>query len=91
MSSLAKEHGWPRHWSWSSRTGGNGGISIASPYENFAGMEPPEQSFGEFLIEHMDSPEEAAELLSNFSTSFKSSTYTVYRLRDDLSMSADDE
>ena len=91
MSSLAKEHGWPRYWSWSSRVGGTGGISIVSPYENYAGMEPPEQSFTEFLIENMDSPEEALGLLNSFSTSFSSSTYTVYRLRDDLSMSSDEE
>jgi len=91
MSSLAKEHGWPRYWSWQSQIGGSNVISIVSPYENYAGMEPPEQSFFEFLVEHMESPEAAGELLGSFSSSFKSSSYTVYRLRDDLSMSADEE
>ena len=56
-----------------------------------AGMEPPEKSFAEFLTEHMDSPEEAIELLGSFSKSFKSSEYTVYRLREDLSMPSGDE
>jgi hypothetical protein len=91
LSSLAKEHGWPRHWAWNSRIGGSSTLAIVSPYENYAGMEPPEKSFAEFLTEHMDSPEEAIELLGSFSKSFKSSEYTVYRLREDLSMPSGDE
>lgn len=91
ISSLAKEHGWPRYWSWSSRIGGSSTIAIASPFENYAAMEPPEQSFAEFLTEHMDPPDAAMELLNSFSASFKSSNYTVYQLRDDLSMSSDEE
>jgi hypothetical protein len=91
MSSMAKEHGWPRHWSWSSGIGGSPGLSLVAPFDNYAGMKAPEQSFAEFLTEHMGSQEEALELLNTFSTSAKGSTYTIYRHRKDLSSAADDE
>ena len=84
MSQLAKEHGWPRNWSWGSGVGGSPSISLASPFENWAGMQAPEQNFADFLTEHMGSQEAALELLSTFSTSASSSTYTVYRHRPDL-------
>ena len=86
MSEMAKEHGWPFHWAWSWRIGGEGSLSLASPYKNWAGMADPEQSFYEFLAEKMESEEEAGTLLNTFSTSFENSTYTIYRRIDDMSM-----
>ncbi len=91
MSSLAKEHGWPRNWAWGSSIVGPPLLTIASPFSDFAGMEAPEQNFLEFLTEHMGSQEEADELLSSFSTSAKGSSYTIYRYREDLSSPSDEE
>ena len=90
MSQMAKEHGWPFHWSWSWRVGGEGGLSLVSPYKSWADMADPEQSFYEFLSDKMESEEEAGALLNSFSTSFEGSTYTIYRHIEDMSMSSED-
>ena len=90
ISSLAKEHGWPRYWAWNSPVAGDSDLSLVSPFNNYAEMAPPEQGFLAFLTEHMESAEAAQELLGSFSTSFSDSSYTVYLLREDLSTPADE-
>jgi len=91
MSTLAKEHGWPRNWSWASPIGGGGGLVLVSPFATYADMQAPEQNFADFLTEHMGSEEAAIELLNGFSSSASDSNYTIYRYRKDLSSPSDEE
>lgn len=85
ISSLAKEHGWDRHWAWSESIGGSDTLSLATPYANYAGMEPGEESFMAFLARHMKSEKKAMELMNSFSSNLSDSHYTIYRHRADLS------
>ena len=65
---------------------------IVSPFENFAAMEPPEQSLFDFVSEHVGSAEEAGKIeghgaFAQFSAGFTGSSYTVWAYREDLSAS----
>jgi hypothetical protein len=88
LSKIALEEGWAdmdgNTWLWQSRIGGSGALMIVSELENFAAMEPPEQSFFEFLSEKR-SAEEAAELFAAFGAGYKDSSFTVWAHRPDLS------
>lgn len=64
---------------------------IVSPYANFAAMEPPEQSFFEFVSEKMDSEEEVAALFNQFGSGFSSSDYTVWMYDENLSAPSEDD
>jgi len=86
ISDYAKAMKWPFAWSWSSSIGGKSSISLVVPYKNYAGMTPPEKSFSQALAAHLGDPKKSAQILKDWSSNFKSSTYTVYALREDLSM-----
>ncbi len=90
LSTVGKEHGWSRPWSWNSSVGGDAELSLVTPYANFAAMEPPEKSFFEFATEHLGA-EETARIFSEFGSSFWSSQYTIFEHRPDLSMSDDED
>ncbi|MDH3588458.1 MAG: hypothetical protein OEQ74_03565 [Gammaproteobacteria bacterium] len=86
LSDHAKDGGWPRSWAWSDRVGGKGNVlTIVSPYMNYADMEGPEGGFFGFLAGRVGE-EEAGKMLSDFSENFHGSSYTVYRLIEDMSM-----
>lgn len=92
ISQLAIETGWGEvfSWLWHTREGGKPTLMVVVPYENYAGMAPPEQS----LVEHIAaksamSQEEIGELFTTFGSGFASSDYTVWRFRPDLSMPQD--
>ena len=70
---------------WMSRIGGGDKTILVSSFENFADMAPPEQSFFEFMTETVGA-EEAGKILSDFSSGFSSSDYTVWEHIPDLSM-----
>lgn len=89
FTSVALENGWDQVWSWNWRVGGPAELALVIPYTNWADMEPPEQSFFEFMSEHLGA-EEAAATFQKFSNSFWDSEYTIYRHRPDLSMGGDD-
>ncbi len=89
FTQVAKEHGWDRTWSWSSRIGGSTQFSLVIPYENFSAMEAPDQNFFEFMSEHVG-VEETAAVFQKFGNSFWGSNYTLVRLRSDLSMDRGD-
>jgi len=78
------------NWIWFSRIGGAPKLSIVSSYENYADMEPPEQSFFEFVTEQVGE-EEAGALFAQFGSGFASSDYTVWQLDTDLSSPSSDE
>ncbi len=90
LSSVAKEHDWPRNWVWGNRISGSASLYLASPHENYASMAPPEQNFYAFLAEHLDSEEKAREMLDRFSSHFESASYTIYRHNKELSLSYDE-
>lgn len=85
LSDMAKEGGWDSYWSWGTAVSGGNTVYLANPYKNYADMEPPEKSFAEFLMDHMDSEEHAMGMLDNFSSHIASEEYVIYRHRPDLS------
>ena len=90
LSQIAMDEGWDdagNMWLWHSRIGGSPKLMIVTPFENFAAMEPPEQSFFEFVSEHVGSAEEAGKMFAQFTAGFTGSNYTVWAYREDLSAS----
>lgn len=93
LSQIAKKEGWGEagnRWLWHERVGGKPTLMIAASFKDFADMAPPEQSFFEFLSEHMDSPEEVSALFTEFGSGFSSSDYTVWMHDEKLSAPNDD-
>lgn len=85
LSDHAKDGGWPRNWAWSDRIGGKDVLTLVSPYMNYADMKGPEGGFVGFLAGRVGE-EAAGKMLSGFSENFHGSSYTVYRLMDEMSM-----
>tara|TARA_R110001592_G_scaffold183834_2_gene427573 strand:+ start:690 stop:1460 length:771 start_codon:yes stop_codon:yes gene_type:complete len=86
MSDAAKNGNWPYNWFWEDNVNGKLEMSLAIPYINYGAMAPPEVKFSEMLAKQLNSKKKAKELLKNWSSHFKSITYNVYVLREDLSM-----
>ncbi|MCW8866537.1 MAG: hypothetical protein OQK09_00640 [Colwellia sp.] len=86
LSDHAKAMKWPYPWSWGTQIGGESKISLVIPYENYAGMTPPDVSFFEALAKHIGDKKKADKLFKQWAKSFEDITYTVYRKRDDMSM-----
>ena len=91
MSKLAKDNNWPHHWSWSYPVGGPGTVNLVIPFENFADMAPLDESFYEFISKKMKSEKKAQKMFEQFSGSFSSADYQIYRHRKDLSMASKKE
>lgn len=89
MSQLAIDKGWDYPWAWYSTIGGEDNLMLASGFRNFADMAPPETNFSAFAAEHMGE-EDAMAMLEDFGEGFWTSTYSIYRWREDLSMPRDD-
>lgn len=94
MSMLGKDEGFAsddNNWLWLFREAGGAAMTmVVSSYENYADMEPPEQSFYEFIVEQLGEVD-AAELFDDFSGAYKSSDYTIWRLDESLSTPVDDD
>lgn len=93
MSQVALEEGWAEtgaQWLWLDRTGGKPAMAIVISHENYADMAPPEQSFGEFLAEKIGE-KKADAVFADFNSGFKSSQYSVWYHREDLSSPAGDD
>jgi len=93
LSQVGITEGWAsdsNNWLWLSRVGGASKVMIVSSFENYADMEPPEQSFFEFLTETLGE-EEAGALFAQFGSGFSSSDYTVWELDESLSTPSSDE
>lgn len=93
MSQLALNDGWAdadNNWLWFSRVGGKPKMAIVSSFENYADMEPPEQSFFEFASEKLGE-EEAAAVFSDFGNGFTDSEYTIWVRDESLSSPSADE
>lgn len=93
MSKLALEEGWAKddnNWLWLSRDTGKAKTMLVASYENYAAMQPPEQSFFEFANEKIGE-EDAAAMFSDFGSGFSSSEYTIWVRNDELSAEVEDE
>lgn len=86
LSDYAKAMKWPYYWSWSDQIGGKENLSLVIPYNNYADMAPPEVSFYQAIVKHLKSEDKAKEIFKQWSGNFKSTDYTIYRYRPDLSM-----
>ena len=86
MSDAAKNENWPYNWFWEDYVNGKLEMSLAIPYMNYGAMAPPEVKFSEMLTKQLKSKKKAKELLKNWLSHFKSISYNVYVLREDLSM-----
>jgi hypothetical protein len=91
MSALAKDNDWPRNWSWSYPVGGDGGVNLVTPYENYAAMTPLDEGFYDFAVKHLKSKKKAEKMFDKFDSAVESSYYTIYRHRVDLSMHYEDD
>ena len=88
LSKIAMDEGWTdmgNNWLWLNRIGGTPTLMIVSELDDYADMEPPEQSFFEFVSEKLDSEEEAGKIFAQFSAGFSDSNLTVWAHRPDLS------
>ena len=84
LSKIGMENGWEENWLWQTRTGGPDVLMLVNELENMAAMEPPEQSFFDFISEK-SSPEKAAELFAQFSKRYTDANFTIWAHRPDLS------
>jgi hypothetical protein len=90
MSQVAINEGWEGQWLWLSRIGGKPMTAVVSSFESYADMEPPEQSFFEFLIEKLGA-EEAAAMFADFGSGYSDSDYTVWQFDSGMSDNSDDD
>mgnify|MGYP000483515815 CR=1 FL=1 len=86
LSDIAKAMKWPYYWSWSEQIGGKSMISLVVPYNNYAAMAPPEMTFYQAVSKHLNDADKTQAIFKQWSSNFKSTNYTVYRQRADLSM-----
>ena len=93
MSQIAINQGWAnasRNWVWTTQVGGRATSSVVVPHRNFASMGGSEETFFEFLTEHMGSAESAGELMKKFSASTWGTTTTIWEHRPKLSFDESD-
>lgn len=84
LAKAARESQWAQPWAVEWTTGGEGGMTVVYPYENWAGMADPSPSFIEMLAKSMGSQEQAQKFMSELSGQLDGTTYTIYRERPDL-------
>lgn len=84
FSDVAKAKNWPFNWDWSDAVSGNGDIYLAVPYQNWASMAPPDETFAEMLGRHLGDEAKTQETLQRWSSHFESIDYNIYALRTDL-------
>jgi hypothetical protein len=85
MSNLAKEHDWPRNFSWSYPVGGSNRVMLVVPFSNYADMAPMDENFYQFAKKHLKE-KELDKMFDDFNGSFSSSDYTIWRHDKELSM-----
>lgn len=93
FSQLAKDAGWAdagNEWLWLSRIGGEPKLMVVTGFADYADMQPPEQSFYDFVVEEAGASE-AAETFAAFSAGFSSSEYTVWLYLENLSAGSDED
>ena len=86
ISTMAKDMKWDESWSWSYSVSGPATLSLVFPFADFTDMQPPEVSFRKAAIKHLGSEEKVDKMFKKFDSNFKSSEYTIYSHRPELSM-----
>ena len=92
MSQVAINQGWAtpdRNWIWTT-IGGKDKNAIVIPHKNFASMAGGEETFYDFLAQHMGSAEAAGDLMKKFSSATWGSEFTIWEHLPELSMSEED-
>ena len=92
MSQIALNQGWSdagNSWVWFNQIGGEARLLIAIPHKNFASMAGNGESFGDFLGKHLGSPEAAAELMQEFSSSTWQMETTIWQHHPEFSTGGD--
>ena len=84
FSDVAKANNWPYNWSWSDSVTGGAEVYLAVPYQNWAEMAPPDETFAELLDKHFGDETKTEETLQRWDSHFESLDYDVYALRPDL-------
>jgi len=84
FSDVAKANKWPYNWSWSDSVTGGAEVYLAVPYQNWAEMAPPDETFAELLDKHFGDETKTKETLQRWDSHFESLDYDVYALRPDL-------
>ncbi|MDX1676456.1 hypothetical protein [Arsukibacterium sp.] len=78
ISDVAKAHNWPYHWSWSYTVSGEPGMHLAIPFENYAGMAPPEQKFNALMVKHLGGEDKAKAFWQTWASHFDKTSYNIY-------------
>ncbi|MFT6988409.1 MAG: hypothetical protein ACJASL_000371 [Paraglaciecola sp.] len=84
FSDVAKANKWPFNWDWSDAVSGSGDIFLAVPYQNWASMAPPDETFAEMLGKHFGDDAKTKATLQRWVSHFESVDYNIYSLRTDL-------
>ncbi len=93
FSQLAKDAGWAEagnQWLWLSRIGGEPKLMVVSGFADYADMQPPEQSFYDFLVDEVGA-DRAARIIADFNAGFARSEYTVWLHLENLSAGSDED
>lgn len=85
LSQIGIENEWPHSWAWSYPVDGDGGVSLVFPFENFADMETPDETFYQFIYKH-SKKKKADKLFADYRNGIASSNYRVYAHNKKLSM-----
>ena len=86
LTEIARTHSWPYHYGWMYGIGGEPRVYLASPYNSYAEMARPEQSFAELLIKHFGDEQKATQFMQNWAEHFHSIHYDIYVFLPDMSM-----
>lgn len=86
LSDAAKAMKWPYSWSWAESIGGTNQLMLVIPYKSYADMAPPKVSFYQSVVNHLNDKAKADEMFKQWSSNFKSTNYSIYTMRTDLSM-----
>ncbi len=81
----ATERNWARSYSIAWTIGGEGRMTVVTPYKSYADMAEPETPFMKLLADSVGSEEAARATMEQLQGSFKDSNYTIYEIRSDLS------
>lgn len=89
LSQIAIENGWASDdnvWLWASTIGGSPVQSIIVPHRDFAGFEGGGRTFVDFLAEQLGSEADAAELMHEFISATRGSSFQIWEHQPELSM-----
>jgi hypothetical protein len=81
----ATEKKWPRSYAISWMIGGEGRMTVVTPFKSYAEMAEPDPPFMKLMADSLGSEAAAKETMQQLQSSFQDSTYSIYAFRKDLS------